>query len=207
MPKVIKPAARRKTGEQVMADHSEAADQQRALIRQMEQADPELLSLDELQTLVKDAHASVQHFESEALRAAIIVGRALIAAQKQFSYRREQQGFRGWIKAAGLSKSSAYRYLKLGLYEAKVSQAGTLSEAYRLLATLTPELAESAEVASTPVFVPLRMTTRLLRDNEAKLQRLAAARNIPINTLVAEVLEAWLQRQPDPEAAIDVQSS
>ena len=110
-------------------------------------------TLSELADIVKGAHESFQSHLGHALQAALIAGRALIAAREQFTYDRQTGGFRGWLEEIGVGKSSAYQYINFAKNESIVSQAGTLSEAMDLL---TQQRAEQRALKAAPQAVDVK---------------------------------------------------
>ena len=156
-------------------------------------------TLSELADIVKGAHESFQSHLGHALQAALIAGRALIAAKEQFTYDRQTGGFRGWLEEIGVGKSSAYRYIKLATNEPVVSQAGTLSEAMDLLAQHRAEQRVLEQAAQEVVIKKRRVTLKLTDDRDQKLERIAEKRGVEISALMNEILEQWLVNQEDGE--------
>jgi hypothetical protein len=157
-------------------------------------------SLEELGSLVVEAHKAFQSHLESALQAALIAGRALIAAREQFSYDRGVGGFRGWLSELGVSKSASYRYMDLAKHDAIVSQAGTLSEAMELVSQFKAEQRALNDSFSTSTITKRRTTLSLELEKDLKLERLAAERGIEVSSLISEIIERWLSRQKLPDS-------
>jgi Ribbon-helix-helix protein, copG family len=168
-----------------------------AALKTLELGDAEL---EELATVVKEAHNAFQSHLVSALQAALIAGRALLAAKERFVYDREVGGFRGWIADLGLSKSASYRYIELAKHDGIVSQAGTLAEAMELVSQYKAEQRAAAahQNLEAPRFMKRRTTLTLESENDAKLEQLAGVRGIEVAELIEEVLKRWLSRQKFP---------
>jgi hypothetical protein len=147
-------------------------------------------SLEELGSLVVEAHKAFQSHLESALQAALIAGRALIAAR----------GFRGWLSELGVSKSASYRYMDLAKHDAIVSQAGTLSEAMELVSQFKAEQRALNDSFSTSTITKRRTTLSLELEKDLKLERLAAERGIEVSSLISEIIERWLSRQKLPDS-------
>lgn len=156
-------------------------------------------NLEELAAVVQQAHIAFQSHLVSALQAALIAGKALIAAQKMFKYDRDIGGFRGWVADLGVSKSASYRYIDLAKHDEIVSQAGTLSEAMELVSQYKAEQRAAQEIDVVSVFKKRRTTLTLDSDKDAKLEQLAAAKGVEVSLLITEVIERWLSRQKTPE--------
>lgn len=156
-------------------------------------------NLEELAAVVQQAHIAFQSHLVSALQAALIAGKALLAAQKMFKYDRDIGGFRGWVADLGVSKSASYRYIDLAKHDEIVSQAGTLSEAMELVSQYKAEQRAAQEIDVVPVFKKRRTTLTLDSDKDTKLEQLAAAKGIEVSLLITEVIERWLSRQKTPE--------
>jgi hypothetical protein len=157
-------------------------------------------SLEELGSLVVKAHKAFQSHLESALQAALIAGRALIAAREQFSYDRGVGGFRGWLSELGVSKSASYRYIDLAKHDAIVSQAGTLSEAMELVSQFKAEQRALNDSLSISTITKRRTTLSLDLEKDLKLERLAAERGIEVSSLISEIIERWLSRQKLPDS-------
>jgi hypothetical protein len=157
-------------------------------------------SLEELGSLVVKAHKAFQSHLESALQAALIAGRALIAAREQFSYDRGVGGFRGWLSELGVSKSASYRYIDLAKHDAIVSQAGTLSEAMELVSQFKAEQRALNDSLSISTITKRRTTLSLDLEKDLKLERLAAERGIEVSSLISEIIERWLSRQKVPDS-------
>ena len=164
----------------------------------LETIELETSDLEELEKVVKEAHNAFQSHLVSALQAALIAGRALLAAKELFSYDRNVGGFRGWLNEIGISKSASYRYIDLAKHSEIVSQAGTLSEAMNLVTQYKAERRATLERVARPSFKKRRATLTLEADKDAKLEQLAAAKGIEISLLITEILERWLSRQKTP---------
>lgn len=156
-------------------------------------------NLEELAAVVQQAHIAFQSHLVSALQAALIAGKALLAAQKMFKYDRDIGGFRGWVADLGVSKSASYRYIDLAKHDEIVSQAGTLSEAMELVSQYKAEQRAAQEIDVVPVFKKRRTTLTLDSDKDTKLEQLAAAKGVEVSLLITEVIERWLSRQKTPE--------
>lgn len=154
-------------------------------------------TLSELADIVKTAHLSCQSHLKDALQAALIAGRALLAAKDQFAYDYQTKGFRGWLAEIGISKSSAYRYISLATNELLVSQAGTLSEAMNLLAQHRAEQRALESVRQVIEVKKRRVTLKLRNKDDQKLERIAEERGVEVAVLMSEILEQWLANQED----------
>jgi hypothetical protein len=154
--------------------------------------------LEELATVVKEAHNGFQSHLLSALQAALIAGRALLAAKERFVYDRDVGGFRGWVADLGLSKSASYRYIELAKHDSIVSQAGTLSEAMALVSQYKAEQRAAHQIVKAPKFMKRRTTLTLKSAHDAKLEQLAGVRGIEVTALLEEVLQRWLSRQKLP---------
>jgi hypothetical protein len=160
--------------------------------------------LEELATVVRQAHNACQSHLVSALQAALIAGRALLAAQDQFSYNRDIGGFRGWVADLGLSKSASYRYIDLAKHDSIVSLAGTLSEAMELVSQYKAEQRATQNDEVITKYKKRRATLTLGSDNDTKLEKLAAAKGVEVSVLITDVIERWLSRQKAP-IEIDIQ--
>lgn len=179
----------------VVAAYSEAAASDVVLAR-LEETDLTVAGLEQLAAIARDAHASARSFESEALRAAVVAGRALLAAREHFSYDRTTGGFRGWIETAtGIHRATAYRYLSLALNPAIVSHCATLSDAYAAIAASRQQPALEGSSDSPPPFVQVRLQAALTPEADGVLKAIAQQRGCTPSTLVTELIEAWAKRQ------------
>jgi hypothetical protein len=160
-------------------------------------------NLEELATIAKQAHNAFQSHLVSALQAALIAGKALLAAKEMFNYNRDIGGFRGWVAELGISKSASYRYIDLAKHDEIVSLAGTLSEAMKLVSQYKAEQRAEQDIDVTPIFKKRRTTLTLEADKDAKLELLAAARGVEVSSLIADVVERWISRQKTPNE-IDV---
>jgi hypothetical protein len=164
-------------------------------LAELETLELEGAELEELGNIVKQAHSAFESHLVSALQAALIAGRALLAARDVFNYDRDVGGFRGWVEDLGLSKSASYRYIDLAKHDAIVSQAGTLSEAMSLVAQYKAEQRASQQIEVVPQFVKRRTTLTLDSAKDAKLEQLATDRGVEVSALVVEVIDRWLSRQ------------
>ena len=154
----------------------------------------ESANLDELGAILETANQAVSKHLMSALQAALIAGRALLAARKLFVYDRDMGGFRGWVEEKGISRPTAYRYIKLAEHIEIVSQAETLSEAQALISKhKADQLTTKRESESN--YKQLRTTLKLQQDRYNKLEVIAANKGIDCSDLITEVLERWLGRQ------------
>lgn len=185
----------RATSEEQQRAFAEAADP----LLSLKDVEVKGATLSDLANIVKGAHVSFQSHLGHALQAALIAGRALIAAREQFTYDHQTGGFRGWLEEIGVSKSSAYRYIQLATNELIVSQAGTLSEAMDLLAQQRAEQRALKQAAQEVVIKTRRVTLQLTDDRDQKLERIAEKRGVEISALMNEILEQWLSSQDSSE--------
>lgn len=152
------------------------------------------LSNDELADQARNAHQAVCSHLADALQAGIVAGRILLTARERMPGRT----FRPWLQSIGIPKTSAYRYIEIAEHAALVSQAGTLAEAMKLIAASKGSRTEASECTK-----PRRLTLRLSESLDARLARIADARNIKVSDLVAQVMENWLKRQQLPTISSD----
>jgi hypothetical protein len=164
-------------------------------LTELETIELEGAELDELGNIITQAHNAFQSHLVSALQAALIAGKALLAAKDMFNYDRDVGGFRGWVEGLGLSKSASYRYIDLARHDEIVSQAGTLSEALDLVAQYKAEQRAIQQIDVVPQYVKRRTTLTLNSEKDAKLEQIAADRGIEISSLVAEIIDRWLSRQ------------
>lgn len=180
------------SAQQVMAGSAANADSTLALL---EGVDIETADLEQLADIARDAHASVRAFEGEALRAALVAGRALLAARAHFSYDRATGGFRGWLERIGLPRRTAYDYIALAQYPDKVCEVRTLSEAYAAIAAARQaERLQGSDDEPGP-FVQTRTTLSLSTEADGILRAIAHQRNCTPSLLITELVEAWAKRQ------------
>jgi hypothetical protein len=194
MPNKLSVPAVRSTAIQQQETFAQAADP----LTYLQAVDFSAASLEQLATVTREAHKSCQSHLGVALQAALIAGKALIAAREQFTYDRNTGGFRGWVAELGVSKTVAYRYIDLAKHSEIVSQAGTLSEATALLAQHRAEQQALKAGHEPPPIIKRRMTLTLNRERNAKLEAIATDRGLEVASLVTEILDRWLSQQPDP---------
>jgi hypothetical protein len=183
------------THQEVVALHAEAAAPDAALSR-LENLDINSAGLEQLASIARDAHTSVRIFDSEALRAALVAGRALMAARERFSYDRNAGGFRGWVEGnTGVPLRTAYRYLSLVQNSEIVCQSGTLSDAYAAIAASRQQSVLEGSSDSPPLFVQMRLQAALTPEADGVLRAIAQQRGCTPSTLVTELIETWAKRQ------------
>lgn len=156
-------------------------------------------SLNELASVVQEAHNSFQSHLVSALQAAFVAGNALILAKEQFSYDRNVGGFRGWVSEIGISRATSYRYMDLAQNREIVSQAETLSDALALLAEHKAKQRALLDASNTPELKKRRTTLTLSSERDDKLKMIAEARGVEVSSLISEVLDRWLSRQKNPD--------
>lgn len=156
-------------------------------------------NLNELATVVQQAHDAFQSHMVSALQAALVAGNALVLAKEKFLYDRKVGGFRGWVIELGISRATSYRYMDLAQNRNIVSQAETLSDALELLARHKAEQRALQATEESPSMKKRRATLTLSSERDQKLEMIAESKGVEVSLLISEVLDRWLSRQKNPE--------
>ncbi|NJL70018.1 MAG: hypothetical protein HC894_32230 [Microcoleus sp. SM1_3_4] len=194
----------RKASIQIPSSRTSAIEQQNSFVEgansllPLESFDLDSANLSELKEIIEQSHQAYLSNSKEALKAAIVAGKALLQAKEKFLYQRDQGGFQGWLGQLELSRASAYRYIAIAKFPQIAEEASTLTEALSLIQSMK-------SVSSRTEKTNIRLVLNLKPDRTTKLQAIAKEKEMEVADLVTQIVENWLKRQPSSsEVTIDV---